>query len=69
VQVQIIGPDWTDNPITYGSAAPVTVALQPGSVKNAGIVSLQLPDVPAASAAQINDYIRRFQLTPVASGS
>jgi hypothetical protein len=67
VSVQVVGPDWTDNPIVYASAQPVTVPLPAGTVKYAGLVPLQLPPVPAAQAAQINDYIKRFQLQPVAA--
>ena len=69
VQVQVQGPDWTDNPITYASPQPITVALPPGRVKYVALVMLQIPPAPAAQVAQINDYIRRFQLQPVTAGT
>jgi hypothetical protein len=63
VSVQVQGPDWTDNPITYASAQPITVGLPPGRVKYVPLLMLQLPPVPdAATAATITDYIRRYQL-------
>lgn len=64
VQVQVQGPDFTDNPIQYQSPEPVTVALPQGRVKYVNLVNLQLPAAPPAQVSQINDYIRRYQLQP-----
>ncbi len=65
VQVQVQGPNFTDNPITYQSAAPITVKLPGGRVKYLNAVSLQLPDAPPDQIAQINAYIKNYQLQPV----
>ena len=64
VQVQVQGPDFTDNPIQYQSAQPITVNVPQGRVKYNPLISLQLPPAPADQVAQINDYIRRYQLQP-----
>jgi hypothetical protein len=62
------GPDWTDNPISYSSAQPITVPLPAGRVKYLPLVMLELPSIPdAATAAQVSDYIRRYQLQPSAA--
>jgi hypothetical protein len=65
VQVQVQGPDFTDNPIQYQSPQPIAVALPQGRVKYVNLVNLQLPAAPPALVSQINDYIRRYQLQPV----
>lgn len=64
VQVQVQGPDFTDNPIQYQSAQPVKIDLPQGRVKYCPLLSLQLPPAPADQIAQINDYIRKYQLQP-----
>jgi hypothetical protein len=64
IQVQVQGPNFTDNPIVYSSAQPVTVALPPGRVKYVNLVSLQLPTAPADQVAAINTYITNYALQP-----
>ena len=61
VQVTVQGPNFTDNPIVYQSAAAITVPLPPGRVKYNPLLSLQLPDAPANQVAAINQYILAYQ--------
>jgi hypothetical protein len=61
VQVTVQGPNFTDNPIVYQSAAPITVPLPPSRVKYQPLLSLQLPDAPANQVAAINSYILKYQ--------
>ena len=61
VQVTVQGPNFTDNPIVYQSAAPVTAALPPGRVKYQALLSLQLPNAPANLVQAINTYILQYQ--------
>jgi len=61
VQVTVQGPNFTDNPIVYQSAAPITVPLPPSRVKYQPLLSLQLPDAPANQVAAINAYILKYQ--------
>ena len=61
VQVTVQGPNFTDNPIVYQSAKPITVALPPGRVKYLPLLNLQLPDAPANWVAAINRYILQYQ--------
>jgi hypothetical protein len=61
VQVTVQGPNFTDNPIVYQSAAPITMPLPPGRVKYNPLLSLQLPDAPADQVAAINQYILQYQ--------
>jgi hypothetical protein len=61
VQVTVQGPNFTDNPIVYQSAKPITVPLPPGRVKYNPLLSLQLPDAPPDQIAAINQYILNYQ--------
>ena len=61
VQVTVQGPNFTDDPIVYQSAKPLTVALPPGRVKYNPLLNLQLPDAPADQVAAINQYILAYQ--------
>jgi len=61
VQVTVQGPNFTDDPIVYQSAKPLTVALPPGRVKYNPLLSLQLPDAPPDQVAAINQYILAYQ--------
>jgi hypothetical protein len=68
VQVMVQGPGWTDTPITYSSAQPITVPLPSGAAKYLPLVMLQLPPVPdAQTASKINDYIARYAQQQLAS--
>jgi len=61
IQVTVQGPNFTDNPIVYQSAKPVTVPLPPGRVKYLPLLSLQLPDAPPDQVTAINQYILNYQ--------
>jgi len=61
VQVTVQGPNFTDDPIVYQSAAPITVPLPPSRVKYQPLLNLQLPDAPANEVAKINAYILQYQ--------
>lgn len=65
IDVQVQGPNFTDNPIVYSSPQPVTVALPPGRVKYVNLVSLQLPAPPPDQVAAINTYITNYALQAV----
>jgi hypothetical protein len=66
VQVTVHGPNFTDDPIVYQSAQPITVALPPGRVKYQPLLSIQLPQAPADQVQAINTYILQYQKATLA---
>jgi hypothetical protein len=60
LEVEITGPGFADDPITYGTGRPVTIALPQGRVKYVNPLKLTLPPVPADKVAQVNRYIAEY---------
>jgi hypothetical protein len=60
VGVEVSGPGFADDPVTYASAAPVTVPLPSGRVKYINPFKLALPKAPADQVSVINGYIAAF---------
>ncbi|MGW2288569.1 hypothetical protein [Streptomyces phaeochromogenes] len=64
LQVEVTGPDFTDDPVIWGTAAPVTVPLPSGRLKYLNPFKLALPPVPAAQVATVNRYIATYPANP-----
>jgi hypothetical protein len=58
LQVEIVGPDFTDEPVDYGTSAPVQVPLPSGRIKYIDRLTLQLPTPPPDKIETINQYIK-----------
>ncbi|HEV7172901.1 hypothetical protein [Pedococcus sp.] len=58
VDVNISGPNFTDDPVAYSSPAPVTVAIPAGRIKYLNPLPVALPAPPADKIDIINGYIR-----------
>jgi len=61
VQVEVAGPGFTDPPVQYQTAKPVTVALPAGRIKYLNPLKISLPS-PASQADTdlANSYIKAF---------
>jgi len=57
---EVVGPNFTDDPVQWDSGAPITVALPKGRTKYVNPLKLPLPPVPAAKVATVNGYIRDY---------
>ena len=57
IQVEVTGPDFTDNPVVWQHAAPVQVDIPVGRIKYLNPVVLTLPPCPADQVATVNQYI------------
>jgi hypothetical protein len=57
VAVSIQGPNFTDDPIEYASAAPVKVDIPAGRIKYLNPLPVSLPEPPQDKIAVINAYI------------
>ncbi|HWK47889.1 MAG TPA: hypothetical protein VNT30_24415 [Stellaceae bacterium] len=64
VQVQIDGPNFTDDPVIYSLPAPVVVPAI-GPVKWLHMLPVQLPNVPADKKDIVNAYVKSATLAPV----
>jgi hypothetical protein len=60
VQVEVAGPNFTDDPVQYQSAKPLVVKLPQGRVKYLNPVVVPLPEPPADKIQTINNYIRAY---------
>jgi hypothetical protein len=60
VDVEISGPDFTDDAVTYTTTTPVKVPLPAGRIKYVNPFKLALPKAPANQIAVINSYIAAF---------
>ena len=61
IQVEVAGPSFTDNPVNYQHASPVTVPVPLGRIKYLNPFKLELPPCPDDQVATVNDYITRYQ--------
>jgi hypothetical protein len=60
-QVEITGPNFTDNPVQYGTPQAVTVPLPAGRIKYVNPLKIVLPPPEsAADTATANEYIKAF---------
>lgn len=57
VAVSVSGANFTDNPVTWQTAAPIQLALPTGRVKYINPLKISLPTVPPEQAATVNQYI------------
>ena len=58
LEVTVVGPDFTDPPVVYKSAAPTKIDLQPGRLKYVPVAKIVLPTASADQVATINRYIK-----------
>lgn len=68
IKVEVDGPDFTDNPVTWQHAEPVQVDIPAGRIKYLNPVSLSLPPCPPADVATVNQYIRAYATLGFAAG-
>lgn len=59
LKVTVTGPSFTDAPVQYQSAKPVTMPLPSGRIKYLGTILVALPTPSGDQLATINDYVRR----------
>jgi hypothetical protein len=60
LQVEVVGPDFTDTPVQYQIEQPIIVPLPTGRIKYINPLKLVLPAPPTNQVAVINDYIKRY---------
>jgi hypothetical protein len=56
----VTGPNFTDDPITWQTAAPIQLALPTGRVKYINPLKISLPPIPPDKVAAINNYIIKY---------
>lgn len=61
VQMEVDGANFTDVPVTYGTAQPVTVPLPTGRIKYISGLPVPFPIATPAQHAIINQYIKAVQ--------
>jgi hypothetical protein len=61
VQAVAVGPNLTDEPIMWGTPAPIQVPVNQGRIKYIDHQVVTLPAPPADKLAAINAYIKNFQ--------
>jgi hypothetical protein len=64
LSVTVAGPCFDDEPIRWGTSAPVEVALPPGRVKYLSRVVLPLPPVPPEKKDEIDRFIHAAAAAP-----
>ncbi|MGH3378305.1 MAG: hypothetical protein ACRDP6_26640 [Actinoallomurus sp.] len=57
--VEVDGPNFTDEPVVYATAAPIKVAVPQGHIKYVPQLHTPLPSAPADKLAVINDYVNK----------
>jgi hypothetical protein len=68
IQVEVTGPDFTDNPVIWQHAEPVQVDLPAGRIKYLNPASLTLPPCPPDQVATVNQYILAYAALGEAGG-
>ncbi|MDT0452065.1 hypothetical protein [Streptomyces hesseae] len=58
VNVEVSGPSFTDDPVTWQSDGPVTVPLPTGRLKYVNPYTLKLPSVPPEKKGTVDTYIQ-----------
>jgi hypothetical protein len=57
--VEVDGPNFTDEPVIYSTAAPVKVPVPAALTKYVRQLNAPLPDAPADKVATVNDYVNK----------
>jgi len=60
VQVEVSGPNFTDDPVQYGTPQPITLAIPTGRLKYINPLKVALPSASAQQIDKINEYIKAF---------
>jgi hypothetical protein len=58
LQVEVVGPNSTDDPVKFGTPSPIVVPLPTGRVKYISPLILPLPPIPPDKIDTINRFIR-----------
>jgi hypothetical protein len=58
VAIEVTGPNFTDDPVTYQTPAPLTASIPIGRLKYINPLVVVLPTPPADKVATINGYIK-----------
>ena len=58
LQVEVVGPNFTDDPVKFGTPSPIVVPLPTGRVKYISPLILPLPPIPPDKIDTINRFIR-----------
>jgi hypothetical protein len=61
LEVTVIGPEFTDPPVVYKTAAPIKFDLPPARIKSIRGLKVTLPPAPPDQKDTINGYIKNFQ--------
>src|SRR5262249_13799172 len=61
IQAVAVGPNLTDDPITWGTPAPEKIQVNPGRIKYIDHQDVFLPAPPPDKKDAINAYIKAFQ--------
>lgn len=61
VEVEVVGPSFADNPVSWRHDKPVEVGVPAGRIKYLNPFKLVLPPCPADQVATVNDYITRYK--------
>jgi hypothetical protein len=57
--VIVDGPNFTDEPVIYSTAAPIKVPVAKGRINHVPQLHVPLPAAPADKVATISDYVNR----------
>jgi hypothetical protein len=60
ITVEVAGPSFTDDPVSWSTDAPRTVPLPAGRAKLIDPLKIAIPSVPADKREQVNGYIAAF---------
>jgi hypothetical protein len=60
IQVEVAGPEFTENPVSWQHEAPISVPVPVGRIKYLNPFKLALPPCPAADVATVNEYIAKY---------
>jgi hypothetical protein len=58
LQVEVVGPNFTDDPVKFGTPSPIVVPLPTGRVKYISPLILPLPPIPPDKIDTINRFVR-----------
>jgi hypothetical protein len=64
VRVDVSGPNFTDDPVSYSSKAPIELALPEGRLKYVSPFKIPLPSVPADQVATVNGFVKAAMAPP-----
>lgn len=60
LQVDVSGPGFTDDPVSWQTEGPITVPLPTGRLKYINPLKISLPPTPPGKAEVINSYVNAF---------